>query len=70
MGQNILLKQYSWCYLYTTFTSGLAASVQCNFTFNTHLFANTVAVDKTASGQELLAHLLNIMDQQHNSSMR
>lgn len=50
--------------------SGLATPEQWNFTFNTHLFANIVAVDKAAFGQELLAHLLNTMDQQHNTSQQ
>lgn len=40
---------------------------QCNFTFNAQLFANIVAVDQAASGQ---AHLLNTMDQQHNTSQQ
>lgn len=43
--------------------SGLATRVQCNFTFNIHLFANIAAGDKAAPGQELLAYLLNTMDQ-------
>lgn len=45
--------------------SGLATHVQCNFTFNTHLFANIAAADEAASGQKLLARLLNTMDQKH-----
>lgn len=38
----------------------------CNFTFNTHIFSNTVAVDQAAS-QELLAPRLSVMDQQHET---
>lgn len=52
------------------FMSGLATPLQCNFTFNTHLFANIVAVNEAASSQELLAHLFNTMDQQHNTSQQ
>ena len=48
--------------------SDLAALRQCNFTFNTHLLANIVAEDEEAPGQELLARVLNTMDQQHNTS--
>lgn len=45
--------------------SGLATPLQCNFTFNTHLFANLAAVYEAASSQELMARVLNTMDQQH-----
>lgn len=47
--------------------SGLATPEQWNFTLNTHLFANIVAGAEATSGQELLAPLLNTMDQQLNT---
>lgn len=44
---------------------------QCSVTLHSILTSlPIVAVDQAASGQELLAHLLNTMDQQHNTSQQ